>query len=75
MVSMKRGRKVISFCGVLQHGVFPLPELLQTVQRLGADEMKRPVEIEFACNLNDDKTGTLLSLADTSYRGFQASAR
>ena len=51
------GRKVISFCGVLQHGVFPLPELLQMSQRLGADEMKRPVEIEFACNLNDDRTG------------------
>ena len=45
------GRKVISFCGVLQHGIFPLPELLQQVQKLGADEMKRPVEIEFACNL------------------------
>jgi hypothetical protein len=27
------------------------------VQRLGSDEMKRPVEIEFACNLNDDRTG------------------
>ncbi len=45
------GRKVISFCGVLQHNVFPLPELLQMVQKLGADEMKRPVEIEFACNI------------------------
>ena len=45
------GRKIISFCGVLQHGVFPLPELLQLVQKLGADEMKRPVEIEFACNI------------------------
>ena len=51
------GRKVISFCGVLQHDVFPLPELLQMSQKLGAEEMKRPVEIEFACNLNDDRTG------------------
>ena len=51
------GRKVISFTGVLQHGVFPLPEILQMVQQLGSDEMKRPVEIEFACNLNDDRTG------------------
>ena len=51
------GRKVISFCGVLQHGVFPLPELLQMSQKLGAEEMRRPVEIEFACNLNDDRTG------------------
>jgi hypothetical protein len=51
------GRKVISFCGVLQHGVFPLPELLQMAQKYGSEEMRRPVEIEFACNLNDDRTG------------------
>ena len=40
-----------SFSGVLQHGVFPLPEILQLAQKLGAEEMRRPVEIEFACNL------------------------
>ncbi|MCR4914365.1 MAG: phosphoenolpyruvate synthase [Prevotella sp.] len=45
------GRKVISFCGVLQHDLFPLPQLLQMSQKLGADEMRRPVEIELACNL------------------------
>lgn len=56
------GRKVISFCGVLQHGVFPLPELLQTAQKVGAEEMRRPVEIEFACNMNNDKTGDLYLL-------------
>ena len=56
------GRKIISFCGVLQHGIFPLPDLLQMVQKLGADEMRRPVEIEFACNLNDDRTGNFYLL-------------
>jgi len=45
------GRKIISFDGLLQQGVFPLPELLQMAQKYGAEEMKRPVEIEFACNL------------------------
>ena len=45
------GRKVISFCGVLQHDIFPLPEILQLSQKYGAEEMRRPVEIEFACNL------------------------
>ena len=45
------GRKVISFSGVLQHDVFPLPEILQLAQKLGSEEMRRPVEIEFACNL------------------------
>ena len=56
------GRKVISFCGVLQHGVFPLPELLQMTQKLGADEMRRPVEIEFACNLNAQGGGAFYPL-------------
>ena len=51
------GRKIISFCGVLQQGVFPLPELLQMSMKYGAESMKRPVEIEFACNLNEDRTG------------------
>ena len=51
------GRKVISFCGVLQHNIFPLPRLLQLILKYGEAEMRRPVEIEFAVNLNDDKTG------------------
>ncbi len=52
------GRKVISFCGVLQQGIFPLPEILQMSQKLGSDEMRRPVEIEFACNLTSTPQGT-----------------
>ncbi|MCR5513671.1 MAG: phosphoenolpyruvate synthase [Prevotella sp.] len=52
------GRKVISFSGVLQHGVFPLPEILQLAQKLGAEEMRRPVEIEFACNLYPSSPNT-----------------
>ncbi|MBO7046189.1 MAG: phosphoenolpyruvate synthase, partial [Prevotella sp.] len=56
------GRKVISFCGVLQQGIFPLPELLQMAQKYGSEEMRRPVEIELAGNLNADKTGTLYLL-------------
>ena len=51
------GRKVISFAGVLQQDVFPLPELLQMSMKYGAESMRRPVEIEFACNLNEDRTG------------------
>ena len=51
------GRKIISMTGVLQHGVFPLPEILQMAMKYGADSMRRPVEIEFACNVNDDRTG------------------
>ena len=51
------GRKIISMNGVLEQGVFPLPELMQLSLRLGEDEMRRPVEIEMACNIHPDKTG------------------
>lgn len=52
-----KNRKIISFAGVLQHGVVPLPETLQKILHYGQQEMARPVEIEFAVNLNADKTG------------------
>lgn len=52
-----RNRKIISFAGVLQNGVWPMPELLRMVLHLGQAEMLRPVEIEFACNIRPDKTG------------------
>ncbi len=51
------GRKIISFCGVLQQGIFPLPEILQLSQKFGSEEMRRPVEIEFACNLGASSEG------------------
>ena len=56
------GRKIISFSGVLQQGVFPLPELLQMSMKYGSESMRRPVEIEFACNLNSDRSGSLYLL-------------
>ena len=52
-----RNRKVITFAGVLQQGVYPLPEILQMILRYGQEEMRRPVEIEFAVNMHKDKTG------------------
>ena len=56
------GRKLISFAGVLQNGVFPLPRLLQLAQEHGAGEMRRPVEIEFAVNIYGRNHGTLYLL-------------
>jgi hypothetical protein len=47
------GRKIVSFCGLLQNGVFPLPEILQMSMKNGAEAMKRPVEIEFAANITE----------------------
>ncbi len=51
------GRKIISFDGILNQGAFPLPEIMQMSMKYGAESMRRPVEIEFACNVNEDKTG------------------
>ena len=56
------GRKVITFANVLQHDVFPLADILRLVQQYGQGEMRRPVEIEFAAKLNNDRTGTFYLL-------------
>ena len=52
------GRKIISFCGVLQQDMLPLPEILQMSMKYGAEAMRRPVEIEFACNIEPADNGT-----------------
>ena len=46
------GRKIMSFVGVLEHDIIPLPEILQEVLRLGQDAMRRPIEIEFAVEID-----------------------
>ena len=50
------GRKLITFASVLQYDVVPLPELMQMSMKCGSEAMRRPVEIEFACNIHADKT-------------------
>lgn len=58
------GRKVITFANILQHDVFPLPRILQLALKYGQQEMRRPVEIEFAVTMNreKEKTGTFYLL-------------
>ena len=56
------GRKIISFAGVLQHDVMPLPEILQMVMTQGAESMRRPVEIEMAGNIEADGSGEIYLL-------------
>ena len=58
------GRKVITFANILQHDVFPLSRILQLALKYGQEEMRRPVEIEFAANLSreKDKTGSFYLL-------------
>ncbi len=54
------GRRVVTFNGVLKHGVMPLPELLRMAMKFGVEAMRRPVEIEFACNLNGSEASLYL---------------
>ena len=51
------GRKVISFAHILQNETFPLAKILELVLLFGQKEMGRPVEIEFAVELNPDENG------------------
>ncbi len=45
------GARVVTFAPILKHNIFPLPELLDYLQKLGADALGRPVEIEFAVRM------------------------
>lgn len=58
------GRKLITFANILQHDVFPLARILQLVLSYSDQEMRRPVEIEFAATLSreQDKSGTFYLL-------------
>ncbi len=46
------GRKLVTFANILKHDVFPLASVLKTIMQIAHDEMGRPIEIEFAVNLD-----------------------
>jgi len=52
------GKKIVTFSNLLNHGTFPLAEILDDVLTLGQQAMNNPVEIEFAVDL-DVPSGTL----------------
>ena len=49
---VERGKKVVTFSNILNHEIFPLPEILSTLLEIGQREMNLPIEIEFAVNLD-----------------------
>ena len=51
------GRKVVTFANVLQHNVFPLADVVDFMLQQGEKEMQRPVEIEFAGNIDITEEG------------------
>lgn len=54
--SFGRGRKVITFANILRDRAFPLAECVNFMLTEGQDAMQRPVEIEFAGNIESDGT-------------------
>ncbi len=47
-----KGHKIITFNGILKYGTFPLAEIVADILRLGTEEMRCPVEVEFAVNMD-----------------------
>ena len=45
------GPRIVSFAPILKHGMFPLPQILDRLMRIGEEALGRPVEIEFAVRL------------------------
>lgn len=48
----EKGRKIITFAHILKYDTFPLAEIISELLRIGEQEMKSPVEIEFAVNMD-----------------------
>ncbi|MBE0648261.1 MAG: phosphoenolpyruvate synthase [Bacteroidales bacterium] len=52
---LSAGKRLITFSNILNHGTFPLAQILQEILEIGQKEMDKPVEIEFAVNLDVPK--------------------
>ena len=48
---MADGVRLITFANILKYDAFPLAEICRKILDIGQDEMKQPVEIEFAVDL------------------------
>lgn len=49
------GKRIVTFANILKHETFPLAPILEDILRIGQREMGKPIEIEFAVELNKPK--------------------
>ncbi len=49
------GKRVVTFANILRHNTFPLAGILSLCLEMGAKEIGKPIEIEFAVELNKSK--------------------
>ncbi len=54
---VENSKKIVTFSHILKYNKFPLSEIVSDVLALGQKAMNKPVEIEFAVNLNKDASG------------------
>lgn len=51
------GRRIVSFANILKHDTLPLAKTLEAVLEIGEKGMGRPVEIEFAVDIEGQRRG------------------
>lgn len=54
---LTKGKRIITFSSILNHNIVPLADILVEVLKTGQREMGKPVEIEFAIDLNSKDNG------------------
>lgn len=47
-----KGRRIITFNNILKYNTFPLASIVSDLLRMGSEEMRCPVEVEFAANMD-----------------------
>lgn len=52
---MTEGKRILTFSNILEHGHFPLAQIISEILSVGQKEMNLPVEIEFAVQLNSNE--------------------
>ncbi len=48
----EQGRKIITFSHILKYDTFPIADIIKDLLEMGEKEMRNPVEMEFAVNLD-----------------------
>ncbi len=54
-----KGKKVITFSQILNNRLFPLSDILNDLLRIGQEEMRNQVEIEFAVDFSQERQGVV----------------
>ena len=52
MIMITPAKRSLHFPHILNHGIFPLAEILDNLLQLGQQAMNNPVEMEFAVDLD-----------------------